>query len=1188
MAESVIGTLVYKITGDTAALEKGLDVSRQKIIRTGDSLVKLGQRARQVGTVIFSGVFVKSILSAASNVEELGNKFDTVYKGMESSADAWARKYADDTNRGVTATKEFLATQQDLRTGYGDSIEAASRFSQAVVGVTNDLASFSNVPVADAMASIQSGLAGNFQSLKTLGVGLNEQIINEGAYAKALGKTWSQMNNLERQEAILSGIMSQSKNAIHQNVQIWTEYDYTIGDAAQTSDSYANTVQGLTHRFEDMKAELGEFLIPIATDLLGVAIDGIKWFNSWDDSAQKLTVSLLAVGAAVYAIEGPVGWVVGALGGLLIAFSGNRESVDDLKSSADALKKASDDYSTAAKDLVGDVSGLTNQERMLLEVRQEQARLNVQKALNNAMAAYSDASKVLEENNEALESSRGAYDAYVYAINNGYDAAETKLEEYEKRVGELTAEEQGAYNALVDAVTDGVSGVLWWTKKIPEDEFLLKMKEHAVEEYKTLTKLQQYETSHEAARASLIMSAAHALNVGAVSAETLRLLYPDIAEEIFGVAEALDQEITSFEKQNDAETKALTVSRQWRDQRRAQMADLLEEQEKYREAADIRKQMLEEEKSAEIHALAVKSGVIAEEEELTDVRLKELLDSNEEFKAEYDALNAYYLSETESVQKQAEESIKASNERQEQELRRHTELVSALYSQAREDALQSKQIELDMANATRENLAAQLEESGKYEEVAKVRLQALEAEYELSKQRHKAQIRQDLEELATKMGLVKADEDVTQLSAEILAQRITETDSGLNALAAMNEKHRLKSLQAEQDYQNSRIQISKDASEKQKQADEKLSKTLESNAKVWTDKLLEQSIAAQESLISELEASGKLKEAYAIRFNLIDEEQQRELDALQVKIDAGEAAEQDKTNLLEYYSNRRKELAAEEVAAEADIMEKNLKEQKDKWKSFLSELKGLVSNFGGAYVSLYSVMTDKAIAEIDRQTQARLEALGVAEQSEMERLQDEYNEAVRTGDMELAGEKQNAIQRLQIEQEADKEKAKLQREQAERERSLRIFGTTLDMLSAIVKYLADPGGWAGVGLSAMAATTGVMQLAAIKAESLPSFDVGVNYVPNDMLAMIHQGETILPAPMAESVRKGDAVFGQVQVQVNIENYSTETVDVSNDAINGQTLTITIGKAVEKGISSGRYDSVLGSRYGIRKVGRNVR
>lgn len=1187
MAESVIGTLIYRITGDTSALDKGLDVSRAKISKTGESLVKLGQRARQVGTVVFSGIFVKSILNAASNVEELGNKFDTVFKGMESSADSWARKYADDTNRGVTATKTFLATQQDLRTGYGDTVEAAARFSQAVVGVTNDLASFSNIPVADAMAAVQSGLAGEFQALKRLGVGLNEQIINEGAYAKALGKTWAQMNNLERQEAILSGIMSQSRNAIHQNVQIWSEYDYTLGDAAKTSDSFANSAQGLTQKLEDAKAELGESLLPIATEVLGTVIDLVDWFNSWDDSTQKLTVSLLAFGAAMVTIGGPVGAVVGALGALLVLVSGNRESVDDLKSSADALKKASNDYSTATKALSGDISDLTDHERMLLEVRREQARLDVQKTLNDAMTAYSDSTKELEKYSEALEFSKGAYNAYIYAIDNGYDAAEKKLEEYEKRVNELTSEEQGAYNALVDAVTDGVSGILWWTKKIPEDEFLLKMKEHAVEEYKTLTDLQQYETNYEAARANLIMSVAQALNVGAVSAETLKLLYPDIAEEILGVAEALKEEVSSIGKQGDALEAVITVSRQWRDQRRAQIADLLEEQGEYQKAADIRKQMLEDERQQEIRNLAVTSGIVEKEADLTDEILQSFLGSNEDFKAEYDAVNAYYASEAESVQKQVEAAIRGSNERQEQELRRHMDLVSSLNSQARDDRLQAKRIELDMANATKESLASTMDESGRYAEAAAIRLQALEAEYEFNQERHKAQIRQDLEELASKMGLVKAEEDVTQLDAKTLAERITATDEGLSALSAMNERHRQESLQAEQEYRSRCLEISNDAADNQKKSEEDLAKIRESNAKAWSDKLLQQAAAARESAAAEKQASGDIAGAYADRITLVEEEMQRELDALQVKIDANEASEQDKTNLLKYYSGKRRELEDQSSRAIADAAEKARDEEKAKWKSFFSELKGLATDFGSAYVNLYSVMTDNAIAEIDRQTQARLEALGIAEKSELEKLQAEYDEAVKAGDMELARERQQAIQRLQIEQEADAEKAKLQREQAERERNLRIFTTTLDMLSAVVKYLADPGGWAGVGLSAMAATTGAMQIAAIRSEALPSFDVGVNYVPEDMLAMIHQGETIIPAPMAESVRRGDAVFGQVQVQVNIENYSSENVSV-REAEDGQTLTIMIGKAVEEGISSGRYDSALGNRFGIRKVGRNVR
>lgn len=1191
MVESVIGTLVYKITGDTKALDKGLDVSRQKISKTGDSLVELGKKATKVGTVIFSGIFIKSCLEAASNVEELGNKFDTVFKGMESSADAWTRKYADDTNRGVTATKEFLATQQDLRTGYGDSVESAARFSQAVVGVTNDLASFSNVPVADAMASIQSGLAGNFQSLKTLGVGLNEQIINEGAYAKALGKTWAQMNNLERQEAILSGIMSQSKNAIHQNVQIWTDYNYQLGDAALTSDSFANSVQGAKQQLEDMKAELGESLLPIATNLLGIAIDAIKEFNSWDDTTQKLTVSLLAFGAAMVAVGGPVGAVLGALGGLLVLLSGGKSETDKLTESTKNLKAACNDYENAAKKLAENTENMSKAEKALYEIQLKRAKLDIEKEMSNVASSYRKVADNISMLGKSETEAHGhvlAYNDILSGVKNGnlavVNATISSLEQLEKqgKLSEINAAKLKTYKAEINNATKALKkggDVLKDYIENGEEKYLDLYDEYIIAQKDSAEATLGLEES--------IMQLAIAVANGTIKIDIYKNLYPDLYAKIMEVAAGLEISTDAVEGNSDALQAAINVGRQWQDQRRAQIADLLEEQGEYQKAADIRKEILEEEKAAELQTLAVSSGIIDKEETLTEQRLQELLDSNEEFRAEYDAMNAYYAAEAETVQKQAEKAIREAFEDEEADLRRHNELLSDLNAQAREDRLEALGVEMKIANASRESTAAQLESEGRYAEASNIRIQALKAEYDYNEKNRKAQLRSDIEQLASKMGLVEADEDITQLEDRLLLERISATDEGLEAMSAMSEKYRQESLLAEQQYNDERVRIIDAATEKQQKAEEKLQEARETNAKTWIDKLRDQAIAADQATAAELEAAGDIAGAYRIRYRLLEEEQQRELDILQAKIDAKEATEKDKTNLQAYYANERKELAKKEADAEAAAVENSLKEQKDNWKSFLSELKSEISDFASAYVNLYGVMTDNAIAEIDRQTQARLKALGIAEKTELEKLQDEYDEAVKAGDMKLAKEKQDAIQRQQIEEGADREKAELQRKQAERERNLRIFTATLDMLSAIVKYLADPGGWAGIGLSAMAATTGALQIAAIRSEALPSFAVGANEIPEDMLAMVHQGETILPAPMAESVRRGDAVFGQVQVNVNIENYSSENVSVS-EAEDGQTLTIMIGRAVEEGISSGRYDSALGNRFGIRKVGRNVR
>ena len=78
----------------------------------------------------------------------------------------------------------------------------------------------------------------------------------------------------------------------------------------------------------------------------------------------------------------------------------------------------------------------------------------------------------------------------------------------------------------------------------------------------------------------------------------------------------------------------------------------------------------------------------------------------------------------------------------------------------------------------------------------------------------------------------------------------------------------------------------------------------------------------------------------------------------------------------------------------------------------------------------------------------------------------------------------------QLEADLDKKRAETAREQAKREKALAIFSTIINTSAAIVKMLADPGGFAGVALSIMAGITGALQVAAIASKPLPQYAVG--------------------------------------------------------------------------------------------------
>lgn len=83
--------------------------------------------------------------------------------------------------------------------------------------------------------------------------------------------------------------------------------------------------------------------------------------------------------------------------------------------------------------------------------------------------------------------------------------------------------------------------------------------------------------------------------------------------------------------------------------------------------------------------------------------------------------------------------------------------------------------------------------------------------------------------------------------------------------------------------------------------------------------------------------------------------------------------------------------------------------------------------------------------------------------------------------------------------------------------------------------------------------------------SLPSFDVGTNNVPRDMIAQIHKGEMIVPAYDANKMRNGGMGGGGLSITIN-NNAGAEVSAQERQTGNGRELNIMIEKVVADGIN----------------------
>lgn len=184
-------------------------------------------------------------------------------------------------------------------------------------------------------------------------------------------------------------------------------------------------------------------------------------------------------------------------------------------------------------------------------------------------------------------------------------------------------------------------------------------------------------------------------------------------------------------------------------------------------------------------------------------------------------------------------------------------------------------------------------------------------------------------------------------------------------------------------------------------------------------------------------------------------------------------------------------------------------------------------NLLGAVQQYQAAVAEQRISDIDRQMQAELAAAGLTEETEIEKLQAEYEEAKAKGDMKLSEEKQRELQKAEIEEKYRKKKAKAEYEAAlqswEIQRALAIAQGAISVINAYSSAAAIPViGWIMAPIAA--ATAGIaaaLQIAAVeKSKPQPSqFAKGGYVVPGS----VYQGDQI-----DAKLNSGEMVLNQGQ------------------------------------------------------------
>ena len=248
----------FHIRGDTkldsSGFSKGID-KLGSVAKAGlGILVKAGAAA--VGALGAAGV---ASVKLASDLTEVQNVVDVTFGKNADTINKWAKNAATSFGLSELQAKKFNGTMGAMLKSMGLSDDAVLDMSTSMTGLAGDFASFYNLPIEEAFQKIRSGISGETEPLKELGINMSVANLEAYALSQGIDKSYDSMTQAEQAALRYNYLMSVSADA--------------QGDFARTNDSLANQLRIAQLEVQNLGGAIGMSLLPMAQEMLDVGID---------------------------------------------------------------------------------------------------------------------------------------------------------------------------------------------------------------------------------------------------------------------------------------------------------------------------------------------------------------------------------------------------------------------------------------------------------------------------------------------------------------------------------------------------------------------------------------------------------------------------------------------------------------------------------------------------------------------------------------------------------------------------------------------------------------------------------------------------------------------------------------------------------------------------------------------------
>lgn len=307
-------TTITKDGEVTSRTIRTVDTEVKRLSLSMASLSALGRQMTLGLTLPIVGLGA-AIVKLGSDAVEARNLITVTFKELNGDLTEWSNKsQAAMINTRLEAERQ-AGVLFNIATNLGITRGEAFKLSTTMTDLAADMESFYNLPHGEALFKLQSGLTGEIEPLRKLGIILSETAVKNEAISLGLVKQNQKLDETQKLIARYSLILKQTTEA--------------QGDVARTADEAANKYRIMKADLTEAAQELGTNLMPLVKDFMEDAltpmVKGIgnlsKEFQELDPSSQKAVIAIGAVLAATGPAMVGIANLVTAIGTLRLAFA---------------------------------------------------------------------------------------------------------------------------------------------------------------------------------------------------------------------------------------------------------------------------------------------------------------------------------------------------------------------------------------------------------------------------------------------------------------------------------------------------------------------------------------------------------------------------------------------------------------------------------------------------------------------------------------------------------------------------------------------------------------------------------------------------------------------------------------------------------------------------------------------------